>query len=404
MLALEADSSGIKALSVAIKKLYHHDDKDFEKERTILVALETKRNDHLVKLLFSYEYKGSYHLVFRRAQGNLRDYWEQKPELRYSPELVLWSLKQMSGIAQGLYAIHNFKVTIPLSMSNTEMQTPQGQALMSVSQGEERFGRHGDLKPENIIWFPTADGGLCQITDFGLGRFHGRDTRTKAAPYTIYSSPTYEPPECHIFMPVSRAYDMWSIGCIFLEWVSWILKGWKGVEDFSVRRVEESFILNDQGKIKDDYFWSLLLDGNRRGAKVRSGVEQWVRHLREDPNCSALIHDLLSLIMKDLLCIDPTRRCKADMLNRNLHELFIKAKTTPDYVLRPKPWVPKASDHNTYERSHAALLIFNTDPAISGIKPLHCRTWPTAELGNHHSETISTVSPSRTAVRTEDKP
>lgn len=402
MLTSKADFAGIKALSVAIKKLYHHDDKDFEKERNILVELEAKRNKHLVKLLFSYEYKGSYHLVFRRAEGNLRNYWEQNPELRYSRELVLWSLKQMSGIAQGLYAIHNFKTTTPLS--STEIQMPQGQALMSVSKKEEKFGRHGDLKPENILLFSTSDGAECQITDFGLGRFHGRDTRTKPAPYTIFSSPTYEPPECHIFMSVSRAYDMWSIGCLFLEWVSWVLKGSKGVEDFSMCRVEESFILNAEGKIKDDYFWSLILDGHRRSAEVRSGVEQWVRHLREDPNCSQLIHDLLSLIMKGLLCINPKQRYEAGVLNRELHDLLNKVEENPDYSLRPRPWVPKASDQNKYQRSHAAVVIFNADPEISGIKPLYCRTWPTAEPDSHQSEIIRTAALSRTAVPTEDKP
>ncbi|KAF4544497.1 Protein kinase domain-containing protein [Lasiodiplodia theobromae] len=327
-------------LSVAIKKLHFHDEDEFEKERTILVALEGKKNNHLVKLLFSYEYRGIYHLVFRRATGNLRKFWELNPDPQFIPDTILWSLRQMIGITQGLRIIHNFKVTIPLSVTEVEMETPQGKAIMSVSNGEERFGRHGDLKPENILWFHDFTGDVCQITDFGLGRFHGRDTRTKAAPYTIYSSPTYEPPECHIYLPVSRAYDLWSLGCLFLEWVSWMLAGWQAIEDFSRSRVEQSLIMNQDGAIYDDYFWSFVVEGNNRNARVRDGVEQWVLKLRQHPKCSQLIHDVLSLIMQDLLCIVPSRRSSAASLHNDLGALVSRAERDHGYALDPCPEFP----------------------------------------------------------------
>ncbi|KAL1642201.1 hypothetical protein SLS58_005541 [Diplodia intermedia] len=329
-------------LSVAIKKLRYHDKTEFDRERSILVDLEAKRNSHLVRLLFSYDYKGNYHLVFMRAAGNLRDYWEQHPAPHFELATVLWSLNQMRGIARGLHVVHNFTLSIPQSTQQTEMTTPQGKAVMSVRPGEEKFGRHGDLKPENILYFPNNAGGICQITDFGLGRFHGRETRTKAAPYTIFSSPTYEPPECHLFLPVSRAYDLWSLGCIYLEWVSWMLKGWEAIDAFSQNRLEKSFILDNEGNVSDDYFWSLLIQGNKRDARVRDGVERWVRFLREDPHCSLLIHDLLNLIMNDLLCVMPRNRVDASMLNVNLNSLLINAQNDHGYALTPSPGVRKA--------------------------------------------------------------
>ncbi|OMP85752.1 Cyclin-dependent kinase 4 [Diplodia seriata] len=329
-------------LPVAIKKLRYHDKAEFDRERSILIELEAKNNSHLVKLLFSYEYKGIYHLVFMRATGNLRDYWEQHPSPHFDLNTVLWSLSQMRGIARGLHVVHNFTFEAPQSTQQTEMTTPQGKAVMSVRPDEVKFGRHGDLKPENILYFSNNAGGTCQITDFGLGRFHGRETRTKAAPYTIFSSPTYEPPECHIFLPVSRAYDLWSLGCIYLEWVSWMLKGWEAIDAFSQNRVEESYILNGEGKIRDDYFWSLLIQGNKRDARVRDGVERWVRILREDPHCSLLIHDLLNLIMNKLLCVIPKHRADASTLSENLNNLLTDARKDHGYALTPSPWVPKA--------------------------------------------------------------
>ncbi|KAL1613620.1 hypothetical protein SLS54_010419, partial [Diplodia seriata] len=367
-------------LFVAIKKLRYHDKAEFDRERSILVDLEDKNNSHLVKLLFSYEYKGNYHLVFMRAAGNLRDYWEQHPSPHFDLNTVRWSLRQMRGIARGLGVVHNFTFNdkaLP-STEKTEMTTPQGKAVMSVMEKEVKFGRHGDLKPENILYFPNNDGGTCQITDFGLGRFHGRETRTKAAPYTIFSSPTYEPPECHIFLPVSRAYDLWSLGCLYLEWVSWMLKGWEAIDVFSQNRVEESFILNGEGKISDDYFWSLRMQGNKRDARVRDGVERWVRILREDPHCSQLIHDLLNLIMNKLLCVIPKHRADASMLSEDLDSLLTNARKHHGYALAPRPWVPKVS--GTYQRPSIINITINADPGVAGFTLLHSQTWHPGQI------------------------
>lgn len=366
---------------MAIKKLHFHDEDEFQKERTILVALEAKGNKHLVKLLFSYEHKGSYHLVFRRATGNLREFWELNPHPQFRPDSILWSLRQMIGITQGLRIIHNFQVLIPLTVTEVEMETPQGKAKMSVSNGEERFGRHGDLKPENILWFRDSTGGVFQITDFGLASFHGRDTRTKAAPYTIYSSPTYEPPECHIHLPVSRAYDLWSLGCLFLEWVSWMLNGWQAIDDFSRSRLEQSLIMNKDGIISDDYFWSLIIEGNSRTARVREGVEQWVLNLRAHPRCSQLMHDLLSIIMEDLLCIFPSERSNAARLNDNLLNLLTRAETDYEYAFEPCSRGPKASEASQ-RHSSTTVTINNRDLSL-----LQNQTW--SEDGLHGNQTRS---------------
>lgn len=328
-------------------------------------------------MLFSYEYKGSYHLVFLRAKGNLRNFWEQNPHPQFTLDTVLWSLRQMIGITQGLRIIHTFEVSNPIPVTEIEMETPQGKAKMSVSSGEERYGRHGDLKPENILWFPDPAGAICQITDFGLGRFHGRDTRTKAAPYTIWSSPTYEPPECHIYLPVSRAYDLWSLGCMFLEWVSWMLNGWQAIDDFSRSRVEQSFIMNQEGVISDDYFWSLVIEGNKRDARVRNGVEQWVLSLRAHPRCSRLIHDILNIIMQDLLCIVPSLRSNAASLHNNLNGLFSRVEGDYEYALNPCPWVPKTSSTH---RRRSIFVVTIADPGSSGISLLRSETWPTRQL------------------------
>jgi serine/threonine protein kinase len=56
----------------------------------------------------------------------------------------------------------------------------------SPLQGYEWHGRHGDIKPENILWVQNnpecmENPGIVKITDLGLGRFHGPGLRSMAS-------------------------------------------------------------------------------------------------------------------------------------------------------------------------------------------------------------------------------
>jgi serine/threonine protein kinase len=252
----------------------------------------------------------------------------------------MWSLKQMAGLASGLYAIHNIRTTISLDVSSQASGSQKGVKL-GVQPGEEKFGRHGDIKPENLLWFENicghdvGDQGILQITDFGLGRFHGRDSRTEQPPHNIRGSPTYEPPECQLFRPVSREYDMWSLGCVYLEFVSWLLLGNDSIEQFSEERSEESSLYEN---FYDDYFFTVDRGILRepRGARIRPGVLRWVQNLHAHERCSSFIHDLLDFIMEKLLVINAQERARAGQLNAILKEFLEKAKDE-DYLCRPNP-------------------------------------------------------------------
>ncbi|KAE9377375.1 kinase-like protein [Stipitochalara longipes BDJ] len=344
---------------VAVKQLFSSDETEFQKECTILQALNPKGHPHLIKLLATYEMGNKYHLMFPYADANLRKYWEDHPNPTFNADTVLWSLRQMAGIASGLQLIHDFKVTVPLSVpgvgiGDIRVGKGKGAVQLEVQNGEQWFGRHGDIKPENVLWFAKDHSlpyshsmGVLQIADFGLGRFHGRDSRSRVDPETIISSPTYEPPECKMKLPVSRAYDIWSLGCIYLEFITWLLRGSSAIDGFADFRGRDA---TDSG-INEDNFFTITMEDGVLKASVREKVSAWSEELHSDKNCSNIIHDLLKLTMSDLLVIESENRSKASWLCIQLKKLLKRAETDPEYLLKPIPRKPAS------ERSNSAPVL-----------------------------------------------
>jgi len=173
-------------------------------------------HDHLIRLLLTYMFEhegGSYHMIFPWADGgNLQNLWEiVKPEP--TQPFVCWMLSQYHGIADGLREIHG-------SVPN-----------LNTKNRNQLLGRHGDIKAENILWFKDYNGkkNHLRISDFGLSRFHRLQSISEAmAPGW---SPTYRPPECALpGVSISQQYDMWTLGCLLLDFLTWYLLGWDGVE------------------------------------------------------------------------------------------------------------------------------------------------------------------------------
>jgi serine/threonine protein kinase len=247
---------------------------------------------------------------------------------------------------------------------------------LSVRRGEELFGRHGDIKPENILWFDkgsceTQDAmGVLQITDYGLGRFHGRDSHSQTSPGfgSLSPCPTYEPPESKLRLPVSRNYDIWSLGCLYLDFITWLLKGSAEIGGFSDFRGHD----DPQSGLNDDAFFTINRDGT---AKLREEVVIWVNQLHEHDRCSQLIHDLMDLVMNDLLIVESKERGNAASLFQQLKMYLKKAEENKDYLLKPVPRSQKRSD----KRSHSESRLEE-----SSMKP---RDLTTSDSG--HSDTES---------------
>jgi len=126
------------------------------------------------------------------------------------------------------------------------------------------FGRHGDMKPENILWFKDerldneeSSIGVLKIADFGFADFHSEHSRSIRRSLVGGFTDTYKAPEYDTNQPISPKYDIWSFGCILLQFIVWYLRGWDGVDAFSKDRSDES---RDE-QIMTDHFFDLKQDG-----------------------------------------------------------------------------------------------------------------------------------------------
>lgn len=205
---------------------------------------------HLISLLATYEQFKRFYLIFPWAQGDLVDYWSKKnkyPSVDY--ENILWVAAQISGITDGLSKIHRYESTDSKyhHSKRHDAQLDPRSAVMSFAipaskhRPKQLFGRHGDIKPQNILWFQDPDDendkGILKITDFGLTEFSANHSKSYKPNNNIAASPSYRPPEFDLQDGlIGRSYDIWTLGCLYLELITWFLGGWDFAEKFRVER------------------------------------------------------------------------------------------------------------------------------------------------------------------------
>lgn len=173
-----------------------------------------------MKLELTYEHQERFHLLFRWADGNLRDYWKKHPQPSDIPRthtFAVWLSQQWLGLAEALMAIHE----CPPDSGITGDDEADKLAF------ERTNGRHGDIKPENILWFQppheyngdqSAFLGTLVISDFGLTEFH-RDETGLVDPMNVAMSPTYSAPEYDVSETISQSYDIWTMGCVLRKFI-----------------------------------------------------------------------------------------------------------------------------------------------------------------------------------------
>lgn len=225
--------------------------------------------------------------MFRWADGgNLRDFWQsnKRPQLRVS--LVRDVVKQIRGLADALDELHGYG-------------------------GGGGSYRHGDIKPENILRVltrsvvrPELDVGVLKIADLGLAKHHNVGTEFRPQTSMRYTTYRYEPPEARPgvsrTLGRSKRQDIWSIGCVTLEFIIWLLYGADALNEFNDNIVGEM-------KESSPYF-EIEVKDNKKTAKVHTAVNDTMDALSRDQECrvgeNTAIKDLLGIVKTKLLVVN----------------------------------------------------------------------------------------------------
>lgn len=255
-------------LYFALKEIPTHEAKAFDEE---LLALEKAcahihNEKHLVKLLLAFQHGQRHYLLFEWADGNLAEYWkksEKAPE--HSAVGRQWIAGQCLGLATAVKRIHGLATW-------QKEQRLLGPKAGAAGGSERAWGRHGDIKPQNILWFSSygANNDLLVLSDLGLTRYHSSATRS-LVPHMHIEGCTwpYRPPEMDLpSQSICQKYDIWSLGCVFLEFCIWWLKGYNAVCAFSEERTEADNPI--YGNVEEDKYFVLQPSGTE--AKVKPVV------------------------------------------------------------------------------------------------------------------------------------
>ncbi|KAI0198029.1 hypothetical protein F4808DRAFT_473134 [Astrocystis sublimbata] len=286
-------SSKISGQFFAIKELKGSQSQNmFKREVAALKRLSGDAHPYLISLLGTYEIDGTYSLIFPWAEGDLSQYWQQERGLvEKSKKHLRWISKQCQGIAEGLSYIHRLETTsgsslidhgfLPAFIQESGMAGPDTHRRATTTK-LRLFGLHGDLKPQNILWFPDYSSpigrmrGLLKITDFGFAEF-SIDETMNSRPEDRAINLTYHPPESKLNTDViGCSYDIWSLGCVYLGFIAWWLSGHDSIVTFFTSRLQRPVDLNPWTDVsyKSDAFFEIAL--NHKTGHLSANVKQSV--------------------------------------------------------------------------------------------------------------------------------
>ncbi|KAF5989668.1 CMGC protein kinase [Fusarium bulbicola] len=269
------DGEGRGDIVLAVKKIYSQRSQDFIREYQAYRRMRLAQNPHphIVPPLASYRMEGKYHFVFPLANCDLATYWRTEPRPSKDRRSLEWFGGQMRGLADAVSTIHGQR-----------------------DQARDLYGRHGDIKPENILYFDSDDSNSWArfaLTDFGSSYFCTPEERD--IPKGLKHTPAYRAPEIDTTtLGITQAYDIWSLGCVFAEAIAWYYDGKAGIAKLIDARLDEE----DNSPNRDAFF---RLQYDKQGgltAKLKPEVHRLLISLRTKSQSSLFIDDMLYLVLE----------------------------------------------------------------------------------------------------------
>ncbi|KAF9765993.1 hypothetical protein IL306_001646 [Fusarium sp. DS 682] len=261
--------------------------KSANKEKTNVTSVRQLRDKHLVRAIFAGTRGKEALFFFPWAQGGDLYHLFLEKSLNTGAFDIKWMLDQMVGLSRAL-------------------------SLLA-----DNGYRHSDLKPANILLFPDKYGNQClKITDVGVSKVHILATSRRLDGTTAkHTTRRYSPPEFDLLfndrepleesknIELSRKFDIWSLGCVFVEFLIWAKLGQQKYKDF------------DQFMGSDGRFWdsrSKDLD-----VRVKEEIKNLEAEIQDTPDDNA-VQQVLALAQTKMLLAGWDQRDKASKIHKKL--------------------------------------------------------------------------------------
>jgi len=234
----------------------------------ILTDLIKLNHPHIIQPISSIIQGSKHFRVFEFADGgNLSDFWQSNPQPQLTGVFVKDIVVEIRGLVAALNAVHNWDPPI----------------------------QHGDIQPKNILRFLKAESevGTFKLLKSGESephRHHNTSLRTQAI--DRLTTMRYAAPG---LMPQSRLADVWSLGCVVLELMIWMLYGSDGLDVF-----------NDRLEIEGDTSSTFFIEGRGDGdACIHPIFATTMLRMAQDQECSAdtALNDLLNIVSSKFLVV-----------------------------------------------------------------------------------------------------
>jgi serine/threonine protein kinase len=295
----------------------------YKKELECLELLRHLRHSNIIELLFSYEYKDEYYLLFPMLSMDLSEFLSrEEPYGEFKNNKTFYAA--LSQLSSAIQAVHS------LSFANEDMLV-------------QKIGYHHDIRPQNILVTENT----FVLTDFGLARFklpeEGSETLWRE---TIGD---YIAPECmtedYTRLDTGRSIDIWSLGCLVTEIAAYMERGPGGVTAFanSRRRTKIPLLIENAC-----YF---------EGEELRQSADRWLSELILNP----ANRDIRALVAcaRHMLQVKVKLRPKAPVVTSQLE--YIRTKATHHRVESLFEQLIHRCEHESPVAHNRVTLSFHRD-------------------------------------------
>jgi serine/threonine protein kinase len=299
------------------------------RERPFHRAMVGLDHPHLLKCYASFTFSFRYHMIYEKADCDMEEFIKTNKTAADVPSLTPQKLAtQLYGLAAALSVIHNQGQ--PDAKDRSGLLNPG-----SAADLPSKTGYIHDIKPENLLMFIYEQEGKktywLRLSDFSCARvadFVASISGKRKASWRSDSksgTPVYRAPES-MYEKTSRPYDLWSLGCVYLELLVWYLEGFDKLKEFRDTREREV----RPGGACDEGFYYTNDSGPKPNFHLRDVVQKKMAYVIQNSD-KDLKH--IAEAIPRLLNVNPGERPTADKLARDLKRPYMEEK--PPFGVEP---------------------------------------------------------------------